>query len=236
MIRSLSVVIPARNEAGRLPRSLARIHAHLAPRVAELELLVVDDGSSDGTAELARAAAPGLRVERHDHSRGKGAAVRTGVLAARGEWILVSDADLAIPIEEFESLERESSAAAIVVGAKTKAQERPLLRRWSGAVGQQIVRFALVGGFSDTQCGFKLFRRDVATKLFALQTLRGFGCDFEILYLARKYGIACREVPVRCDDPGGGSVRWTSYLATLRELGSVVLRKLLGRYPRGLED
>lgn len=233
MMRSLTVVVPAYNEARRLPRTLADLRAYLEPRVADLEILVVDDGSEDGTPVVAReAGGDRVSIRTHERRRGKGAAVRSGVLAARCEWILVTDADLAIPIDQLETMREAGAGEPIVIGSKTRSQDRPLLRRATGAVGQALVRLLLVGGFHDTQCGFKLFRREEAQKLFALQTLDGFGYDFEILFLARRYGIGVREVPVRCADRGGGSVRWSSYARTFLELLQVASRRLLGRYPR----
>ncbi|HLU40130.1 MAG TPA: dolichyl-phosphate beta-glucosyltransferase [Planctomycetota bacterium] len=231
----LSIVIPALNEAERLPATLAVLRAFLRQRGEPAEILVVDDGSTDGTADLARAVLAGEgRVVSHAVRRGKGAAVRTGVAAARGEWILVTDADLSIPIVELDKLEAASADAPIVIGSKRLGGgdlRYPLLRRLGSAVGQLCIRALVVRGFADTQCGFKLFRADVARVLTAHQRLRGFGYDFELLFLARRAGLPVREVPVACRHRPGSSVRVSAYAETLREALAVAWLRLRGAYP-----
>jgi len=201
----LSLVVPAYNEEKRLPVSLARIAEWLGSRVPRLtaEVLVVDDGSSDRTAAVAEKTAAGLglafRVIRLPENRGKGAAVRAGVLEAGGEHVLVTDADLSTPIEEVEKL--LAAGAPVAIGSRgldaTLVKERqPLFRVASGKLFNLLVRFLAVSGIRDTQCGFKLFRKDAAREVFSRATVDRFAFDVEALLLARRLGYPIAEVPV----------------------------------------
>jgi dolichyl-phosphate beta-glucosyltransferase len=196
---SLSVVIPAYNEEARLGPTVERVRGFLATRKSDTELLVVDDGSKDRTVEVARAA--GARVIEQPKNLGKGAAVRTGMLAATGARILFSDADLATPIEELAALEHEldngfdiAIASRAVAGSDIQVRQH-WMRESMGRGFNLIVRALLLGGIKDTQCGFKLFTAAAAKDLFGRATIDGFAFDVEILWLARsRYRIA--EVPV----------------------------------------
>ena len=166
----LSVVIPAYNEAARVGPSLRRAAAYLGGRGVAHELLVVDDGSRDATAEVAAAA--GARVLRHDRNRGKGAAVKTGVLACAGARVLLADADFSTPIEEIEKLEPRLRDADLVVGSRALAdsvitERQPLYRELMGKTFNLLIRCLGVRGFHDTQCGFKLARGETARALCA---------------------------------------------------------------------
>ncbi len=200
----LSVVVPAFNEEARLGPTLRRIVAWCEREQPDYELIVVDDGSADGTAEVAReVAADGGPVQLIElgRNRGKGAAVRAGVLAASGERILFSDADLATPIEEVTKLGAAlddgydlAIASRALAGADIRVRQHPM-RELMGRAFNVFVRILVLGGIRDTQCGFKLFRRDVARDLFGRATVDGFAFDVELLLLARgRYRIA--EVPV----------------------------------------
>lgn len=202
---ALSLVIPAYNEEKRLPVSLARIAEWLGSRTPPLsaEVLVVDDGSSDRTATVAEKTAAGLglpfRVLRLEENRGKGAAVRAGVLAASGEHVLVTDADLSTPIEEVEKL--LAADAPVAIGSRgldaTLVKERQsLFRVASGKTFNLLVRLLVVSGIRDTQCGFKLFQRDVAREVFSRTTVDRFAFDVEALLLSRRLGYRITEVPV----------------------------------------
>jgi dolichyl-phosphate beta-glucosyltransferase len=214
----LSVVIPAFNEAGRLPASLLRVYGYLAgtARWLPAEVVVVDDGSSDGTVDSARALAapPGVElvVVRHDRNRGKGAAVRTGFGASRGELVLLSDADLSSPIAEVESLAQAAAAPSVVIGSRALDRSLTLVRQpWyrdlMGRTFNLITRLLVLPGFSDTQCGFKLFPGPLARALASAQRLDGFAYDVELLALARRWGYPVREVPVRWDHVEASRVR-----------------------------
>jgi dolichyl-phosphate beta-glucosyltransferase len=195
----ISVVIPAYNEQDRLGATLARITAWLGERGETWEVIVVDDGSRDRTCEIAAEA--GVRVIALPQNRGKGAAVRAGMLAANGERILFSDADLATPIEELDALAAEldrgadiAIASRAIAGAQVTTKQHPL-REYMGRTFNVIVRVLRLGGIKDTQCGFKLFTRAAARDLFGRATIDGFAFDVEILWLARgRYRVA--EVPV----------------------------------------
>jgi len=222
----LSVVIPCYNEARRLPATLGKVTACLQTRDCDTEIIVVDDGSSDGTADLAEelaakdvAPAPGrccgpiLRVIRNEH-RGKAFAVRTGMLAANGEFVLFSDADGATPIEEVDKLllrlvEGYDVAIASREGLHAQRIGEPWHRHVMGRVFNLIVQVLALPGIHDTQCGFKAFRREAARALFGGMQLYGAndsgpvkgalltGFDVEILFLARKWGYRIAEVPVQ---------------------------------------
>ena len=201
---SISVVIPAYNEEARLGPTVTRVRDHLLARGGDFEVIVVDDGSRDRTiavAEEAGAGDPRVQVIAQPANRGKGAAVRAGMLAATGDRVLFSDADLATPIEELAKLEARMDAGADVVIASRalpdsdiRTRQHPA-REMMGRTFNVVVRTLLLGGIKDTQCGFKLFRREVARDLFGRATVDGFAFDVEILWLARdSYRID--EMPV----------------------------------------
>lgn len=211
-----SVVIPAFNEARRLPRYLLEIVSYFDGRNEPYEVLVADDGSTDATAEavatIARAH-PAVRVLRHDRNEGKGAAVRRGMLAARGEYRLFTDADGATPIAELKRLE-----AALTAGAQVAIGSRALLdpsvsvvarphRVLAGRVFNWIVHRLGASGVLDSQCGFKAFTAAAASDLFARLRTSGFGFDVELLLLARAAGYRVSEVAVNWTDQPGSKVR-----------------------------
>ncbi|MCS7219910.1 MAG: glycosyltransferase family 2 protein [Anaerolineae bacterium] len=210
----LSIVIPAYNEERRLPRTLERVFAYMKAKPYVTEVVVVDDGSTDGTASVVERMLPvypNLRLIRNDH-RGKAYTVRTGVLAARGHYVLFCDADLATPIEEWEKLAAHLEAGYdIAIGSREGAgavrYDEPWYRHLMGRVFNLIVRIVAVGHFQDTQCGFKAFRYDVAQDLFRRVRLYAddaprvkgaavTGFDVELLFLAIKRGYRVKEVPV----------------------------------------
>jgi dolichyl-phosphate beta-glucosyltransferase len=239
LIRDLTILLPAYNEARRLPTSLekalawADAHKEHYPRV---EVMIVDDGSDDGTADVVRARfGDRVRVVRREERGGKGAALRTGILQVRTEWLLFADADLSIPIEELRQLEPFADEAPVVIGSKRAPGsdvKYPGLRRILGKVGQKLIQLLVVRGFYDTQCGFKLFRTDVAQRLFRIQRIDGFGFDFEVLFLARRLKIPVIEVPIRCEHQIGGTVRLSTYVTVLREVAMIWWNRLRGVYPK----
>jgi dolichyl-phosphate beta-glucosyltransferase len=202
----LSVVIPAYNEVSRLPSTLEAITAYLARRgeLLPAEIIVVDDGSSDATATVAKdfGTQDGLlmRVVRLARNCGKGAAVRAGLAASRGAWILISDADLATPIEELDAL--LASGAALAVGSRGVKRElimrrQPLPRDTLGRLFNLGLRALGLTRLRDTQCGFKLVEGELARRLAGELRLDGFAFDVELLARAKRYGATIVEVPVR---------------------------------------
>jgi len=210
---SLSLVIPAYNERRRLPPYLQQVRAyldsHFGPRY---EVIVVDDGSSDGLAELIGAHMrdwPQLKLLRHPENRGKGAAVRTGMLAAEGELLLFADADGAAPIDQEARLRAAiDSGAQVAVGSRRASDGQPVhrrpTRRLAGWLFAALARRLLGLEVRDTQCGFKMFRRQTARRLFELSRENGFLFDLELLVLARRLGLEVAEVAIRWTDKPGG--------------------------------
>lgn len=204
----LSVVVPAYDEAGRLPATLERMVAYLGAPAGwtPAEIVIVDDGSSDGTADAAKRvladAGVAHRVEHHPANRGKGAAVRTGMAASRGRRILISDADLATPMEELERLWPLCDDRTVVVGSRAVdrrliERRQPWYRDFMGRSFNLLVRALVGGGIHDTQCGFKLFPGELARHLARVQHLDGFAFDVELLARSRALGYGIREVGVR---------------------------------------
>jgi dolichyl-phosphate beta-glucosyltransferase len=235
----LSIVVPAYNEAARLPLTLPKM-AQFCENHGSVEVLIVDDGSRDSTAAMVREFAarhPFARLLQNPGNRGKGYSVRHGVQNAQGDWILSTDADLSSPLEEVDKLlttvEKERAAAAIgsrgldrsLIGVHQDA-----LREASGRLFNVIVRIATGLPFRDTQCGFKLFRNDAARMIFSRQRLEGFGFDVEDLLIARIHGFKVVEVPVRWDNVEGTKVSALTGARAFWDLAVVRWHQLCGRY------
>ncbi|MEM8960657.1 MAG: dolichyl-phosphate beta-glucosyltransferase [Acidobacteriota bacterium] len=221
----LSVVIPAYNEANRLGSTLLRISDHLVRKRALYEILVVDDGSRDDTVEIAEGfGEQGVTVLRQPKNRGKGAAVRRGVLASRGSRILLSDADLSTPIEDLERLVPHLASAPLVLGSRSVSSSeitlrQPFYREFMGKTFNRIIRLAGVGGIRDTQCGFKLLDGEIARSLFAELITDGFAFDVELVWLARRAGHEVVEVGVHWHNSPDSRVHpIRDSLAMLREI------------------
>ena len=201
----LSIVIPCYNEEQRLPRTIELIERYLGGRGLDYELILVDDGSTDGTRQVMDAAAGRnrfVRLEALPQNRGKGRALAEGVAAAGGSEVLVTDADLSTPIEELEKLQAElDKGAGVAIASRALRASRvevsqPIYRVLMGKVFNLLVQAVLLPGIWDTQCGFKLFRADVAHDAFGRLTTDGFGYDPEVLFRAKKRGVKIAEVPV----------------------------------------
>ena len=203
MVPQLSVVVPAFNEAARLGPTLDRLAVFARELPGGAEVVVVDDGSTDGTGEIAALrdlqGVPWLRWIRLPANRGKGAALRAGVLASRGAEVLLCDADLSTPIEEYARLRPH------LVDSKIERRQ-PRYRELMGRMFNLVVRAVAVGGIRDTQCGFKLLRGEVARQLFGHLRVDRFAYDVELIWLARRRGFAVTEVGVTWIDSPASSV------------------------------
>ncbi len=239
----LTVVVPAYDEAARLPSTLAAVGTHLAgsPGLLPSEIVVVDDGSRDGTATAAVAcplpAGIVLEVVRHDRNRGKGAAVRSGFAASRGRRVLVSDADLATPIEELRTLLAAAGEDGVAIGSRAVDRSRievrqPWYRDLMGRAFNLVVRALAVRGVRDTQCGFKLLPGPLARDLAGVMEVDGFAWDVELLLLLGRWGVPVAEVPVAWRHVEASRVRPVRHSAEmLSELLGLWLRRLTGRLP-----
>ena len=201
----LSIVVPCYNEELRLPSTIEKIERYLEAIDRSYELILVDDGSTDGTRKVMNAAAERnghVRIDALPHNRGKGRALAEGVAAARGAEILITDADLSTPIEELEKLQGalDKGAGAAIASRALRGSRvevsQPIYRVLMGKAFNLIVQLILLPGIWDTQCGFKLFRAEVAKDAFGALTTDGFGYDPEVLYRAKKRGVRIAEVPV----------------------------------------
>jgi glycosyltransferase involved in cell wall biosynthesis len=236
----LSVVVPAFNEEQCVDSTLESVVGYLDRQPYSWELLLVDDGSTDDTAALAKAYADKsesgrrVRVETIPH-RGKGWAVRHGMLAARGQYRFMCDADLAMPIDQLAAfLDRMAEGFDVVIGSREKEGARrfgePMGRHIRGRLFNRVVRLLAVGGFEDTQCGYKCFRGQVADEIFRLQKTSGLAFDVEILYLAVKRKMRVLEMPIDWYHRSPSRVRpLVDSFLMLRDTLLVRLGDILGR-------
>jgi glycosyltransferase involved in cell wall biosynthesis len=240
IVDTLSIVIPAYNEEQRLPATLERILQWAATAPLPLgEIVVVDDGSRDGTAALVESGkfGPLVRVLRNPGNRGKGYAVRNGMLSAAGDWILSTDADLSAPIEEVAKLIEAARREQAVIAIGSRALDRsliqvhqPLLREYSGRAFNLVMRLATGLPFRDTQCGFKLFRRDAAREIFKRQIEDGFSFDVENLVIARVLGLKAVEVPVVWSNVEGTKVSMAQGMKSFADLLRIRWNAIAGKY------
>ena len=199
----LSIIIPAHNEERRLPPSLEKIDSFLKPQPYQTEVIVVENGSTDRTVQVAQAFAeshPYVRVI-EAAVRGKGLAVKVGMLAARGDYRFICDADLSMPIEEIvRFLPPNVNGHDIVIASRegkgAKRVGEPEYRHIIGRINNLIIKLTALRGFEDTQCGFKMFNRKAAEDLFGVQQMTGIGFDIELLFIAKRRGYKIKQVPI----------------------------------------
>jgi glycosyltransferase involved in cell wall biosynthesis len=238
---SLSIIIPAYNERTRLPATLHRVIDYMqGAGWQEWEIVVVDDGSSDGTADVAEAAHDAnarVRVLRNPGNRGKGYAVKHGMLGSQADWRLLTDADLSAPIEELERLWNAVKGGAAEVAIGSRALDRSLIgvhqpgfRETAGRIFNLVMQAFIGLRIHDTQCGFKLFRGDVATQVFERQHIERFGFDVEALFVARKLGYRIAEVPVRWNHVDGSKVGMLNGAQSFVDLVKIRWHQLTGKY------
>jgi dolichyl-phosphate beta-glucosyltransferase len=241
LIRSLSVVIPAFNEESRLPDTLRKVTSYVDGMGIDFaEVLVVDDGSTDRTLSMAQqfaASHPNVRALQNPGNRGKGYAVRHGMLAANGDWRLFTDADLSTPIEELRKLARaaESTGAGVAIGSRAIDRSlikvhQPAFREFAGKCFNAAMRATVGLRVRDTQCGFKLFSRKAADVSFSRQLLDRFGFDVEVLLIAHMHGFQIDEVPVEWSHAEGTKVSTLTGAKSFLELLVIRRNRLAGRY------
>ncbi len=240
----LSIIIPAYNEEHRLLKSLDRISAYLNARPFRAEMIVVDDGSTDSTVQLVKTfqeKCPALRLLCNGSNRGKGFSVRHGMLEARGEIALFTDADLSTPIEEADKLLAvlRDQGQDVCIGSRGVdrsliAVHQSWLREQAGISFNRLVRWLMGVQFSDTQCGFKAFRLERSRIIFEQQRIERFGFDPELLLLAKRHGLRVAEVPVRWShDPATKVNVFADGIRMFFELLVIRWNAINGRYPRG---
>ncbi len=200
----LSIIIPAYNEENRLPRTLGQVFAFLEKQSYSYEVLVVENGSTDRTLQIAGEYASQNEnlIVIHEELRGKGNAVRSGMLSAHGEYRFICDADLSMPIEEIQKfMPPQLSDFDIAIGSREAPgavrYNEPSYRHWGGRAVNLIIRLLILPGLNDTQCGFKCFRAESTLNLFEQQTLSGWSFDFELLYIARRKKLRIQEIPIQ---------------------------------------
>lgn len=239
--QELSIIIPSYNEEMRLPNTLRQIGCYLRASNLNAEVIVVDDGSTDRTAEVAREFAqqfPGLRLVRNGVNRGKGFSVRQGMLQARGRIVLFTDADLSAPIEEADKLIAALATVDVAIGSRSLDRSliqahQSAFREFAGMVFNKIVRILLRLRFVDTQCGFKAFVRERCQIIFEQQRIERFGFDPELLYLARHHGLRIAEIPVRWSHSENTRVNvWRDSAMMFAEVVLIRWNAIRGRYRR----
>jgi dolichyl-phosphate beta-glucosyltransferase len=237
----ISIVIPSFNEELRLPVTLAEISAYIRASKRETEVIVVDDGSTDRTADVAnsfRGEIRGLRVVANDRNRGKGYSVRLGMLEARGRIVLFTDADLSAPIDEAEKLIAALADRDVAIGSRALNRSlisvhQSVFREYAGIIFNFIVRAILRLPFVDTQCGFKAFRSERCRVIFQQQRIERFGFDPELLYLARHHGLSAVEIPVRwAHSPATKVSMLRDSVQMFLDVFIIRWNALSGRYPR----
>ena len=240
-----SIVIPAYNESARIPATLRSVVGCLRQRGWSAEVVVVNDGSRDATAQVVRdfaVTAPEVRLLENPGNRGKGYSVRSGLLRSFGEIVMFTDADLSAPIEEAEGLFAAIARGAdIAIGSRwlestRQTHRQPLYRQFFGRCFNALTRLVMGLPFADTQCGFKAFTRAAAQTVFQLQTIDRWGFDPEILFIALKRGYHIEEVPVSWAHDERSRISYLKDgLRMLQDIAQVRWNALLGRYNRDVE-
>ncbi len=223
----LSIIVPAYNEEERLLPTLERLFEYYEAAGYPYDVAIISDGSKDGTNAIAEAFAtthPTFRLVGYSPNRGKGYAVRIGVLAAAGDYILFCDADLATPQEETEKLLPSMMSFDIAIGSRPLRESKlekhqPFMREMLGRAANLVIQLLGIKGIKDTQCGFKMFKREVGHDIFSRCKLNGFSFDFEALMIARDLDYTIDEVPIRwAHQEGSKVVFWRDYPRALRDL------------------
>ena len=236
----ISIVVPAYNESLRIGPSIESILGFINNHKFTAEIILVDDGSIDDTVEIASDFP--LRIVQNDSNRGKGYSVQRGILEAKGTWVLFTDADLSAPIEELDRLlEVGEEGADVVIGSRAVDRSKIAIhqsqaREVGGILFNLMVRLILGLPIQDTQCGFKLFRREKVWPVFRSQTIYGFGFDPEVLFIAKRRGLTIREIPVAWSHNDGSKVCFLrDGLEMFLDLARIRWNALVGKYGKKLK-
>ncbi|PIY96691.1 MAG: hypothetical protein COY66_03410 [Candidatus Kerfeldbacteria bacterium CG_4_10_14_0_8_um_filter_42_10] len=233
-LTQISLVIPVYNEEERIKKSLSKILPYLN-QLADYEIIFVDDGSTDRTLlVLEEYKNKRFRVIKNGKNCGKGYSVQQGMLRARYPVVLFSDADFSTPIEDLEKLLPHLENYDIVIGSRGMEQSQisvhqKFYKEWLGKIGNKFIQLLVIPGIKDTQCGFKLFKKETLV-IFQKQTIKRWGFDFEILMLAHKIGFRIKEVPVRWQNDFRSKVKSSDYLKTFGELIKIKWNVLTNKY------
>ena len=237
---TISIIVPAYNEATRIEKTLSSIARYIAHAQDHYEVIVVDDGSTDNTPSIAKSYAPyisNLKVLVNKQNKGKGYSVRRGMLEATGDYRLFMDADNSIDISHLnEFMSAVQSGFDTVIGSihisdkSNVSEHNGWYRRILGSCANMLIQTIAVRGIKDTQRGFKLFSARAADVIFPRQTIERFGFDIEVLLIARKFGFMIKELPVTWDNPAGSKVTLASYFQTLKELAYISYNRMLRKY------
>jgi len=232
---AFSVVIPVYNEAKRIEEGLKKILNFFNDNQFDYEIIIVDDGSTDQTVKIIKEfCCPRIRILQHSKNKGKGAAVKTGALAAQKNFILITDIDLSTPIEELYKLIPYLKNYDIVIASRGVReaqiiQRQPFYKELLGRLGNLLVQILLLPGIKDTQCGFKLFKKKVQ-KIFQKLTINSWGFDMEMLFLAKRAGLKIKEVGVIWENNPSSKVKLIDYAKVLYDLFKIKINKLLLKY------
>jgi len=233
----LSIIIPAYNEEERIKATLTKVFDFLDNNNIESEVIVVDDGSQDDTVRVVEEMKKdNLRLLKNGNNRGKGYSVKKGMLNAKGELLLFSDADLSTPIEELKQFLEHSDKADVLVAARNLEGseikiKQPFFRSTLGKIFPFFVKHFLIKGISDTQCGFKMFKRGCAMDIFKKQRVDGWSFDAEILFIASKHNYRIKQLPVEWNNDTRSKINsFTDPPKMLLELLKIRLNNILGRY------
>jgi len=229
----LSVIIPVYNEAKVIIQTIEQVRKYLSGRFAEHEIIVVDDKSTDHTLSLLEKM-PDIKLLRNSVNHGKGYAVRKGVLASSGDWILFMDADNSTSIAHLDSFLKHTGEYDLIIGSRAakganiKVRQN-IIKVFLGRVGNLVIRLLAAPGIKDTQCGFKLFSSRLKM-IWEMMTINRFAFDVELIYLARKNNFKVLELPVEWINNFDSSVRWHSYITTFWQVLGIKINDLTGKY------
>lgn len=236
----LSIVIPAYNEENRIGPTIDAIFSYMESRKLQFQFIFVDDGSTDKTVEVIKDRMAGFsdfKILSHKKNRGKGAAIKTGMLAADRDWVLFTDSDLSTPIEELDKFLKLAKEGYEVIAGSRKMpgaiveKKQSFLRQNLGKAFTTISNVILGTNYSDFTCGFKLFKKSACKKIFSAQTIENYTYDSEILYLAKKYSIKFTHVPVRwINDPRTKVKLLRDIFGSLKGLFTIKLNEIRGVY------